>query len=136
MVLHKSRFFLFKVLKEVKCDKEEIIFNQGESATYIYIIKSGRVKLYVGVDHTPLELIEFDVGQCFGESSLIGIQPHTANAIVVEKTELIVLSGSALLILYNEYIDIYTMILLNIAREISRRLSKVDDILLHYVLKK
>ncbi|MCK5288745.1 MAG: hypothetical protein KAJ79_06730 [Candidatus Omnitrophica bacterium] len=46
---------------------------------------------------------------------MIGIQPHTSNAIAVEKIELIVLSGWALLSLYNEYIDIYTMIVLNIA---------------------
>ncbi len=88
------------------------------------------------VDHTPLELIEFDVGRCFGESSMIGIQPQTANAIAIEKTELIVLSGTALLSLYNEYMDIYAIVILNIAREISRRLYNVDDILLHYVLKK
>ena len=129
-------YSLFKILQKVTYEKDEVIFKQGESPSHIYIIKSGTVKLYLEADHTMLELVEFTVGDCFGESSLIGIESHTASAVAVEKTELIVLSSKALYSLYNTDKDAYIMIILNIAREVSRRLNKTDDILLHYVLSK
>ena len=87
-------------------------------------------------ENDVLELIEFGVGDCFGESSLIGIQAHAVSAIATEKTTLIVLSGKALYSLYETNPRIYALILLNIAREISRRLSQADDVLLHYVIGK
>ncbi|MBN3041131.1 MAG: cyclic nucleotide-binding domain-containing protein [Candidatus Omnitrophica bacterium] len=130
----KQLYAVFKVLKKLIYEKDEIIFCQGESPDYIYIVKSGKVKIYVEQETTSLELIEFDVGDCFGESSLIGIEPHTANAIAIEKSELLVLSGQAMLSLYKEEKDAYLMIVLNIAREVSRRLNKADDVYLHYVL--
>ena len=127
---------VFSLLKKVTYNKNEIIFKQGEPPSHIYIVRSGKVKLYIEVDQAKLELIEFDVGSCFGESSLIGIQAHTASALAVEETELIVLSGQTLLSLYESNKDIFGMIILNIARETCRRLHQADDALLHYVLDK
>jgi len=128
----KQLHSVFKVLEKFTYEKDEIIFSQGESSSYIYIIECGRIKLYIKDDTATLELIEFNVGRCFGETSLIGIQPHTASAVAVEKTELIAFSSKALLSLYNSNKDIYLMIILNIARETCRRLNKADNILLHY----
>lgn len=130
----KQLHVVFKLLKKVSYDKNDIIFKRGESPSQVYIVRSGKVKLYVDAQGEKLELVEFNVGSCFGESSLIGIESHTANAVAVEKTELIVLSGQALLSLYNCDVSTYAMIILNIARETSRRLHKADDTLLHYYL--
>ncbi|UCC94751.1 MAG: cyclic nucleotide-binding domain-containing protein [Candidatus Omnitrophota bacterium] len=126
---------VFKMLKVVSYDKDETIFRQGEPSSHIYIIKSGRVRLCMETGNAKLALIEFGVGDCFGESSLIGIQPHTATAIATENTELIVLSGKALSSLYILDKDSYIMIILNVAREICRRLTQADNTLLHYVLE-
>lgn len=126
-------YLLFKTLQKVSYEKDEVIFRQGDFSSHIYIIESGAVKLYLGSEERSFELIEFGVGDCFGETSLIGIEPHTANAIASQKAELIVLSNTALLSLYNIDKDAYIMIILNIAREVSRRLNKTDNILLHYV---
>lgn len=124
---------VFKVLKKIEYDKDEVIFHQGDSSSYIYTILSGKVKLHVEMEGAKLELIELDVGKCFGESSLIGVQPHTATAIALEKTKLVVLSGKSLAGLYETHPKIYGLIILNVARETSRRLHQVDDTLLHYV---
>ena len=71
----------------------------------------------------------------FGETSLIGIQPQSANTIAIEDTELIVISGHSLNQMYKNDVSLFSKIVLNIARESCRRLIKTDDILLHYVLK-
>lgn len=130
----KQLFNVFKVLKKVSYDEGELIFKRGDPPSQVYIIKKGRVKLYVEAEGTKLELVEFGVGSCFGESSFIGIEAHTADAIAIENTELIVLTGQGLLTLYNQDKEAYVMILLNIARETSRRLHQADNTLLHYYL--
>ena len=78
----------------------------GSQPSHIYIIQSGSVKLVVNAKQSPLELIVLEEGHCFGETSVIGIQPHAVTAITVEDTELIVLSRNALLSLLKSDIDL------------------------------
>lgn len=124
---------LVKLLKIVVYEKGERIFNQGDQPSYIYIVRSGKVKMVLDIDSEALELIEFGEGKCIGETSVIGIQPHTATALATEKTELIVLSRQALLNIFETNKDLFGRLILNIAREACRRLTKSDQTLLHYV---
>jgi len=127
---------LFKLLEKVSYNAGEIVFEQGEQPSHIYIIQSGKIKLVVSKDDTTLELIVFDQGQCFGEASIIGIQPHAATAMALENTELIILSRQALLSIYNSDLKLFSLLILNIARETCRRLHATDQTLLYYVLEK
>jgi CRP-like cAMP-binding protein len=128
----KQLYFLFRLLKKVSYCAQEYIFKEGEEPSHIYIVRSGRVKMVVGVEDTPLEIISFGVGQCFGETSVIAIEPHSASAIAVEDTELIVLSRQALLSIFDADKELFGMLILNIAREACRRLHRTDETLLHY----
>lgn len=129
-------YTLFKRLNKVTFRANEIVFKQGDKPSHIYIVKTGKVKLIIREDDTPLELIEFDVGHCFGEASVIGIQPHQGTAIASTDTELIVLSRTALISIYDSDKELFGILILNIAREVCRRLHATDDVLLHYLLKK
>jgi len=124
------------LLEKVTYRAEEHIFEQGQQPSHIYVVKSGRIKLVAEKFGTNLELIVFGQGQCFGESSIIGIQPHAATAIAMEETELIVLSRNTLLSLYKTDLELFSILILNIARETCRRLHATDEVLLHYVLRK
>jgi CRP/FNR family cyclic AMP-dependent transcriptional regulator len=132
----KQLHTLFRRLEKVRYKKGEKVFEQDSQPSHIYIIQSGNIKLVINEKSDPLELIVFGQGQCFGETSVIGIQPHAATAVVVEDTELIVLSRNALLSLLKTDLDLFSILILNIAREACRRLHKTDEILLHYVLRK
>jgi len=127
---------LFRLLEKTSYKKGEKVFEQGSQPSHIYIIRSGSVKLVINEKSDLLELIVFEQGHCFGETSVIGIQPHAATAIAVEDTELIVLSRNTLLSLLKTDLDLFSILILNIAREACRRLHKTDEILLHYVLRK
>ena len=132
----KQLYTLFRLLEKVQYKAGENIFIEGQQPSHIYIVKSGSVKLVANAEQTPLELIVFEEGQCFGETSVIGIQPHAATAICVKDTELIVLSRNALLSLFKIDLELFSILILNIAREACRRLHKTDEILMHYVLRK
>ncbi len=129
-------FTLFKLLGCVFYKANETIFEQGDEPSHIYIVKTGKVKLVVWEEQIPLELIVFEEGHCFGEASVIGIQRHQGTAIAMKDTELIVLSRKALMSIYDSDKELFSILILNIAREVCRRLYASDNILLHYILKK
>jgi len=129
-------YTLFRLLSRVSYKANEFVFEQGEEPSHIYIVKTGKVKLVVWEGQVPLQLVVFEEGHCFGEASVIGIQPHKGTAIALTDTELIVLSREALMSIYESDKELFGILILNIAREVCRRLYASDDILLHYLMKK
>ncbi|MHC4927152.1 MAG: Crp/Fnr family transcriptional regulator [Planctomycetota bacterium] len=135
--LNESQLYtLFRLMHVVRYSPGEHVFEQGDQPNHIYIVKTGKVKLIVWQDDTPLELVEFDEGRCFGEASVIGIQAHKGTAIAECQTELIVLSRPNLMSIYESDKELFSILILNIAREVCRRLYASGDILLHYLLEK
>ncbi|MBR9908906.1 MAG: cyclic nucleotide-binding domain-containing protein [Gammaproteobacteria bacterium] len=117
---------IFKRLKLVHYQAGETIFSVGDSASYIYIVETGRVDLFYEVAGKPVLKAELLPGTCFGDISVIGIQPHTASTVAVEKTDLLVLSGEALDDIFRTDLALFSMLVLNIAREACRRLHKTN----------
>ena len=117
---------IFKRLKLVHYRAGEKIFDIGDSASYIYIVHTGRVDLFFQVAGKPVLKADLKPGSCFGDMAVIGIQPHSAFTVAVENTDLLVLSGAALDELYNTDLKLFSMLVLNIAREACRRLHKTN----------
>src|SRR5581483_10563519 len=108
------------------------IFRKGEAASHIYIIASGGVDLIIPDSEAPIVKKKISVGECFGHVALISMQPHTVSAIASEETEMIVLSKRALIDLKHEDLELFALLVLNIARELARRLRFTDEMLFHY----
>ncbi|MCD6381929.1 MAG: cyclic nucleotide-binding domain-containing protein, partial [Candidatus Aenigmarchaeota archaeon] len=113
---------LSRLLSSVSYKANETVFEQGDEPGNIYIVKKGKVKLVIWEDGIPLELIVFQKGHCFGEASVIGIQRHQGAVIATIDTELIVLSREALMSIYDSDKELFSILILNIAREVCRRL--------------
>jgi len=126
---------VLKLLRCVSYKANETVFRQGEEPSHIYIIRQGEVKIIVSRFDEPLEIASFKTGQCFGETSVIGIQSHSASAYAVTDTELIVLERNALFSLFESDKELFGLLVLNIARETCRRLHRTDQILLNYVFR-
>ncbi|UUV18276.1 cyclic nucleotide-binding domain-containing protein [Fusobacteria bacterium ZRK30] len=126
---------IFKILKKVTYKDNEFIFKQGEAPTYIYIILRGKIRLIEDINYSSYQLFEFAEGSCIGEESVIGIQPHTLSAVAVGDIELAVIPKNSFLNFYHTDKDLFCLLILNIARDISRRLKQTDDLLLHYIDK-
>jgi CRP-like cAMP-binding protein len=127
---------IFKLLKTVTYEKGEYIYKRGGTLSYIYIVKQGKVKMKIEEKGVFLDLVTFKKGECFGETSVIGIQSHSSNALAVEPTELIVLEPSHLLNIYERDKEVFAMLILNIARETARRLNQSNEALVQYMLIK
>jgi CRP-like cAMP-binding protein len=60
---------------------------------------------------------------------------HALTAVVFEDSEIIVLSRRALIQLKHEDLELFALLVMNIARELARRLMLTDAMLLHAMHK-
>lgn len=127
---------LYQILCRLKttCYGEgDFVYHRGEAPSYIYIIQKGEVRIVIDEENTSLELAVLSTGDCFGETSLIGIQSHSSSAVATEKTSLIVLERSVLFSIFETDKELFGLLILNIARETARRLHHSDDALAQYL---
>jgi CRP-like cAMP-binding protein len=107
-----------------------VVFSKGDEPKHIYIVKSGKIDLQLADNGVLIHKHELHVGECFGEASLMSMHRHTSTAIAASDSELIVLTKKALIELKHEDIELFALLMMNLARELARRLYITDELLL------
>jgi CRP-like cAMP-binding protein len=110
----------------------DIIVEEGTEASQIYIILSGRIRIVLNMKKSPIILAELGPRECVGEASIIGIQRHCASAVIVEDAEVLVFPRKVLMDIYTEDKELFSLLILNIARELARRLYQADKTIICY----
>lgn len=74
--------------KLVTLAKGEILFEQGESATHFFIVRTGRIKMF-NYNEDGREFVQgyFVEGNSFGEPPFFNHMPYPASAVAVEESE-------------------------------------------------
>ena len=106
--------------------KDEYLFKRGDSPKEIYIIMSGSVAFYLE-DKT---IAEFGEGSSFAESALIGIQTQVVDAVATKDSELLIITKKKLMELFQKDKEVFGVLILNIARELARRLAIAGNIII------
>jgi len=119
---------VISLLKQHSVKRGDIIVTEGELAREMFIIQEGTVEILKG----GVALARLWQGDCFGEMTLIDVQPRSASVRAKRNATLFSLSNKDFLSLYEWNLHTYTIIILNIARELSRRLRKADAIIADY----
>jgi len=132
-VTDEQRDKIFKRLELGVFNEGEYVFQKGDEPSHIYIVKSGKIGLLISDKDVTIKKKVLEAGECFGEASLMAMQRHTTSAVALEKSEVVVLSRQALLQLRSEDAQLFALLMMNIARELARRLKLTDDILLYYI---
>jgi CRP/FNR family transcriptional regulator, cyclic AMP receptor protein len=103
---------------------------EGEPARSLFVVYKGELEICKrGSDGAEVRLAVLRPGDCVGEMSLIDIQPRSATARALTETSIFRLGHVEIAALYRSHPDVYTLLVLNIAREISRRLRVADQVL-------
>jgi CRP-like cAMP-binding protein len=122
--------FLASMLSVVKPEVGETIFREGDDASAMYVVLAGEMevtkKSRAAVDARVAVL---GPGDWFGEMSIVDIQPRSATVRALAPGRLIRITSSDLDALYRHDVRSYAIIVLNLARELSRRLRVADGIL-------
>ena len=123
---------IFQLLEISSFKKGEYVSKKGEEPSHIYIIKKGKIDLMITDNEVAIKKREFNVGDCFGEAAMLSMINNTASFVAAEDSELIVLSRRALNKLRHDDIEVFCMLIMNLARELARKLQYTDDILLKH----
>jgi len=130
--LHK----LAAVATRIDVPGSTVIFREGEPATEMVVVISGELEVRKqargGGDARIATLRPGDVA---GEMALVDIQPRSADVRALGDASLVVLTHANLAGLYRSDPTAYTIFIMNIAREISRRLRRVDNLLANLLLQ-
>jgi len=105
-----------------------VILREGEPGNGIYFIRSGLVRIvkYYGAE-PPVVLAEMGPGDFFGEMSLVESVARSASVVASADTAVFLLRGLDFLQLYQKRPEQYGIVMLNLARELARRLRTLDE---------
>lgn len=112
-----------------------VILEEGTPAREMFIVREGelevRKKNSRGAD---IRVATLRASDCVGEMSLIDIQPRSATVRTIGPAKLLVLTQQDLAEIERTDSRAWTLLVMNIAREISRRLRRVDEVLVELAL--
>lgn len=124
---------IFQRLEKGICGQGQYVFQKGDEPSHIYIITSGCIELFIPDREVKIEKKKLHVGECFGQVALMSIHQHTVSAVALADSEFIVLSKHALLQLHHEDVTLFALLMMNIARELARRLQFMDHLLVESI---
>lgn len=122
----ESLEFLVDHSNMVHLSPGDYFFREGDDAVSMFVLERGKVaitKQWNGKEHLLKQLSQ---GDCFGEMALLDLYPRSASVVAMEPSDAIELHSSILLKLYEHDLEQFTVIQMNIGREISRRLRAAD----------
>jgi CRP/FNR family cyclic AMP-dependent transcriptional regulator len=104
----------------------ETIFHYGDAGGHIFILRSGRVELFVeSTDGEKIILAENERGDVIGELSFLDGGPRTATAVAREDTQVLTMDRDRLL----DFIDKHPHAAMDLLTVVGRRLRHTDDLL-------
>lgn len=120
--------FLDGHLEPVEVAAGGTFFVQGDLGDSLFVLEEGRAEVVKSRDGRSLVLATLGPSDCFGEIALIGICPRTATVRAVTDCRAMRLASRVLLQLYRDHPKAFTLVQMNLGREIARRLAALDDV--------
>ncbi|MDX2051974.1 MAG: cyclic nucleotide-binding domain-containing protein [Polyangiaceae bacterium] len=122
--------YLARELRVVCPQAGDVLFREGEEARDMFVVLRGEMEiLKTSRQGTEVRVAILGPGDWFGEMGLVDIQRRSATVRALAPGQLLRVSSQDLDALYRHDLKAYALIVLNIARELSRRLRVADGIL-------
>ena len=122
----QERSTLAKLMDSRTFKQGELIFEVGDMGAEIYIVRSGRVEIYVETpDGERVVLGENEHGDVIGELSFLDGGARTATAVAVQDSQMLSLHRERLL----EFIDEHPHAALDLLTVVGRRLRTTHELL-------
>lgn len=103
----------------------DIIFSEGDSSEFLYIIKKGRVRIVKDAGERIIPITIINEKEFLGEMAIFSDGPRSASAIALESTELVKIKKEDIL----KQMALCAEWVTNIMSTIAQRLISVDEII-------
>lgn len=114
-----------------------ILLSEGETGESLYIIRSGKVKIFVSDDEgNEMTLFVEGPGSYIGEISLLDGAPRTASAVSIEKTEVISISRKDFMDVITENPEIAFNIINALTKKMRRATESIRSLALRNVYQR
>ena len=111
----------------VAVQKDSFFFRENDEASSMFVLVEGRVSVVKVIDGHEYELSQLEPGDCIGELELIDLCPRAASVRALVDCRAIEISSGLLHEVYKIDQRSFAMIHMNMGREVSRRLRKLDS---------
>jgi CRP-like cAMP-binding protein len=114
---------ILHLLEQETYKPEEAVIVEGAPNDKIRFIIEGRVE----VIKNNILLYEMGEGETFGEMEVLDVMPSAATIKTLSPTTVLSISNKGLRGIYKIDVHSFSLIIMNLARDLSRRLRRMDD---------
>ncbi len=118
--------FLFERAQTRRVPAGECFFEQGEIGDSVYILEVGEVVVEKNIGSKRYQLRKLGSGDCFGEMALLAVMARTASVRAITDCDALQITNRQLRQLYAHDLEQFTMLVMNLGREVCRRLAELD----------
>lgn len=123
----ESLELILRQSNEVNTQAGGFFFHEGEPGDSLFVIESGTAIAQRMWQGEPIVLGRFVEGDCFGEMALIDFQRRSASVKAESDCRALEVPSKSLRALYKQDVEQYAMIMMNLGREVSRRLRVAGE---------
>jgi CRP-like cAMP-binding protein len=121
---------LSKNLQQRRVQPGTTVFQEGDAAHDMFVVLDGEVEVLKKSRRGRVQRVAIlGPNDAFGEMSIIDVQPRSATVRALAPTRLLRIAAEDLDALYRHDVKSYAIVVLNVARDLSRRLRVTDGIL-------
>ena len=107
----------------------DVIVREGEVTDCMYLVEAGEISIIKNfVSENPVELAVLEAGEFFGEMCILETLPRSATARAAGEATVVSVASSSFYRLFEKMPKQHSILLLNIARDLSRRLRQLDEV--------
>jgi CRP/FNR family transcriptional regulator, cyclic AMP receptor protein len=111
-------------------DTGTTLFREGDDGREMFVVLQGELEVLKRSHRgTEARVALLGPGDWVGDMSIVDIQPRSATVRALAPTRLLRVTAADLDIVYRNDLKAYSIMILNLARELSRRLRVTDGIL-------
>jgi CRP-like cAMP-binding protein len=134
-IMDKELALIRTLLKPEQFPPGHDIIHQGDRGDRLYFILEGEVEILVheaeNATRPDKRIAILGAGDTVGEMELIDIQPRTATVRALTQVHTVCLTNKDFFTIKKAHLETFTLIIMNLARDISRRLRVMDQEIVH-----
>lgn len=126
---------ILSLSRHATIEKGDLFFNEDDQANSMFVLLSGSVDVYKTWQGEQYSIAQLHQGDCFGEMSVIDHCLRSATVEALEDCEILEVGMESFAAIYEHDLKQYTMLQMNIGREVSRRLREANKLLFELRVK-